>query len=82
MCHQVQAYDADEHPTTEVSCTRFYDPICESKHEIAQKNANYFVEDLKLCNCVLFKRPDMPEVYDHYDACRELHGNLGPYKPV
>ena len=78
----MHTYDTDEHPTTEVSCIRFSDPICETKHEVAQKNANYFVEDFKLCNCVTFKRPDMTEVNDHYDAGRKLHGNLGPYKPV
>ena len=78
----MQTDDANEHPPAQVSCACFSDPICETKHEVAQKKANYFVEYLKLCDCVAFQRPNMPEVYDHYDAGRKLHCNLGPNKPV
>ena len=62
------AYNSDENPTTEVSCTRFSDPICETKHKIAQKYAYDFIEDFKLCNCITFKGPHISEVYDHYDT--------------
>ena len=82
MCYQVQAYDADEHPTTEVSCACLSNPICETKHEVAQQTCNYFVKDFNLCNRVALKRPYISKVYDHYDAGRELHSNLRPNEPV
>ena len=61
-------HQKDRGPSNNISCGCFTDPVCKTKHDIAQKDCSYLIEDLKPCNLVTLKRPHISKINDHDDT--------------